>query len=317
MTTRAARTVVAATVLAVAAGVLTGCTETADESRTVQSHLGRIDHVDRVQVTTPSWEHGAAFAIGYDDIGDADGLATLLAEVDEVAADRGFTPYRVTLTPSGDADHELTVDDAFSGSDHERGVLDAWTAVGDAMIGRLDYTVEGGAETIAVDSGGGITHDVDEARRLGYGGPTTRWTFRNGATSFVVAGAVTSADVALLADVQGDVGSPDLPATASGWRLGRYADHVRLDVDLDLEGAATSPAGVTPQDFGDRIRPLAGAALDALARTGHPRFLSLRQVDADGSADVLATWTSTQPPTPGRDRLDRGWDGWLARLADS
>ncbi|MBZ5738083.1 hypothetical protein [Nocardioides mangrovi] len=312
------RGVAAAVVLAAVVGALTGCTETADETRTLQGRLGRIDGVGRVEVTSPSWEQGAAIAITYEDAGDPKALAALIGDVDDVAADQGVTPYRLTLTPDGAGGHALSVDDTFRASAGEQATLGAWFAVTAAMIGPVDYDAEDGWEWIGVDSGGGIAHDVGAARELGYGGATTRWTFRDGDTTFVVGGAVSATDVTLLADVQSEVGSAGLPVPAAGWRLGRYAGHVRLDVDVAID-EATTPARLTAKTYGARVEPLATAALDALRTTGLRRFLSLQQAPTDDEdrADVFATWTSTQPPAPGRDRLGRGWDPWLERVASA
>lgn len=298
-----------------------GCSGAVDRSRTVQTHLDRIDQVVRVDITSPAWDRGAAFAVTYEDVDDATGLAALIAEIDTAATDQGYATYRLDLT-SDDAsddtgDAHLLVDETFTGSPDEDAVLDGYYALTDTVLGAVTYDVQPAGESITVDSGGGIAHDVTEAARLGYGGATTTWTFRNRGTTFVAAGAVTPDDATLLQQVQRTVGSSTLPAAATTWRLDRRDGHVRLDLDVTFRDGPVEPALLTAETYGDTVAPLAEAALTATEVARLPVWLGLGYPTADGSGalDEFGTWTSTQPPARGRDRLGRGWDFWLYNLA--
>ena len=99
-----------------------------------------------------------------------------------------------------------------------------------ALLGDVHYRFEPGAESIELDSGAGILHDVSEAGRIGYGFPSTVWTFRSGDSAFVVAGRVSPLDVSLFQGTERTVSSEVLPAPAETWRLERREGHVLLDL---------------------------------------------------------------------------------------
>lgn len=306
--------------LVLAAGAaLGGCTQVVDQehaARTARTALGALDQVAAAEVTTASWDHGASISLTYADIDEAKGLSGLIAQVAEVAQDQGIGSYVLRLTPEDGDGEQLAVDETFAGSSGERAVLDHWFRVNDALLGTVQYDVERGCEAITVDAGGAIAHDVEAAGRDGYGDPDTTWTFRSGDSSFVATGPVTASDVRLLEDVQREVGSAGLPVAAERWQLFRRFGHVRLDLDVDLGKGAVSPADLTVASYGTAMTGLATAALGRLDETGLPRFLSLRHTSGDSApVDVFGTWTSTQSAAPGRDRLDRGWDAWLAKRA--
>ena len=239
--------VVLAGVLAalLSSALLSGCTEDADRAHVLQTHLGRIDHVDRVDVTAPTRTQGTAIRVTFDDQVDGpDALAKLIADVDAAADEEKYPTYRLDLAPHGD-DAALVVDDSFTGSDREDAILKNWFAVRDTLIGGIQVVAEPGSETITVDSAGGIAHDVSEASRMSYGTDQTTWVFVNGDTSFTASGRIGSSDVTLFQDVQRSVSSESLPASAPSWRLDRRAGHVRLDLDVDFSDESVPPAELT------------------------------------------------------------------------
>lgn len=297
---------------------LSGCTEDADRAHVLQTHLGRIDHVDRVDVSTATSGRGTVIGVTFDggEIDKAPELAALIADIDAAADGEGYSTYRLDLSPAGDP-AGLVVDDTFTGRDDESRVLANWYAVRDVLMGDLDYVVVPGSEAITIASGGAIAHDVGEASRIYYGSDDTTWTFVNADTSFTVTGPVGSGDVSLFQDVQRSVSSQSLPASAPGWQLDRRFGHVRLDLDVDFGGESVPPAQLTIAQYGHDVAPLAQAALASTRSAELPVWLDLRNDDGSGDfRDDFASWVSGQDPAKGRDPLDRGWDVWLAELAD-
>ncbi|MEP9363103.1 hypothetical protein ABLE68_09080 [Nocardioides sp. CN2-186] len=296
---------------------LAGCTEEADRAHVLQTHIGRIEHVDSVDVTTASRDRGTVIAVRFDAgaVDRAPALTTLIADVDAAVDDEGYSTYRLDLTPDSGA-AKLVVDDSFAGRDDETAVLTNWYAVRDALLGDLEYVVVPGVETITVDSGGAIAHDVSEAGHLHYGSAGTTWTFVNADTSFTVAGAVGFDDSSLFQDVQRSVSSESLQASAPGWRLDRRDGHVRLDLDVEFDGQPVPPAELTIARYGADVSALARAAIGAARVAGLPVWLDLHNDDGSGAFDDdFASWVTGQAPAKGRDPLDRGWDVWLAGLA--
>src|SRR4051812_19974056 len=95
-----------------------GCTQGADRAHALPTHLGRVDHVDSVDVTTASRDRGTVIAIRFDAgaVDKAAELTKLIAEVDTAANAEGYSTYRLDLTPDSGA-AKLVVDDAFTGRD--------------------------------------------------------------------------------------------------------------------------------------------------------------------------------------------------------
>lgn len=307
-TLRGAATAIAATT---AVALLAGCTEESDHTRNAETRLSKVEHVATVELTPSSWDRVATIVVGYADIDSPRGLARLLADLAEAIEERGYRTYRLELSEvDGDGDL-LVVDETLIEREDADAVIDAWFEATEELLGPVTYVVESGAESITVDSAGGIGHDVATARRIG-GRPGTTWVFRNRETRFAATAPVTASDVELFDDVHREAASTSLPVAADGWRLDRRFGHVRLDLEVDVPGVSGS--SLTVADHGADLRRLARAALTALDGTGLPAFLSLREATAE-SVDVFGTWTSTQRPAPGRDPEDRGWDRWLRALA--
>jgi hypothetical protein len=302
---------VIAVVAALLATALSGCAADLDESRAVQTEIGRVHQVVDVEVTTPSRDHAPAVSVTYSDaVDDPTELTALVRAVGRVTARRDYPAYLLTLVPAVDHDSALTVDEGFVDRDDAGDVLTTWFAVIDALIGPVRYVARPDGETITVDSGGGAAHDIAEVRRIRHGTATTTWTFRAGGGTFTASGRVRASDAALFQAVQRNAGSAGQPAWASGWQLDRRATHVRLDLDVDLDGGAVVPAQVTIPRFGRAIAPLADTSLTALLATGLPAWLRLHDGD-----DVFGSWASGQEPATGRDPHRRGWDAWLVKRA--
>ena len=315
--------------------LLAGCSAALDQAHSVQTRLGRIDQVTDTSVATPSEEHGAAISVGYRGVTTERGLSRLLAEVDRVADEADYPAYRLDLRPDEAPGDALVVDDSFIGSDAEPAVLHAWLLVTAALLGDVDYSYEPGRESITVDSGAAIGHDVGEASRVGYGFRDTTWTFSAEGVAFVVSGRVSPTDVQLFQGVQRTVASDSLPAPSPAWRLERRTDHVLLDLDVDLGGPSgagpVAPEQLTVARYGDDVERLVTAALGAVRVAGRPVWLRLHHRTAAGDPgdpggpggpgdpgdDVFGYWVSGQAPVRGRDRLVRGWDRWLAAVARS
>lgn len=296
--------------------LLTACSDPIDQSHTVQTQLNRIDAVTDAQVTTPSDSTGAVIEVVYNDDPTARELAALVKEIDAVTDREDYPSYRLDLVPAQDDGDRLTVDDTFVDSDDRSTVLENWLSTTSVLLGDVHYTFEPGTETIEVEAGPGILHDVGEASRIGYGYAGTEWTFRNGDTSFVVSGRVSPTDVDLFQDVQRSVSSEVLPAPATAWRLERRARQVLLDLDVGLEGTPVPPARVTIPRYGEAVSRLASAAMTATEAASLPVTLRLINPGAAGQGDdVFGYWVSDERPVRGRDPLVRGWDLWLEKLA--
>lgn len=310
----------AALCVVLSAGMLTGCTRALDQAHSIQTKLGRIDEVGDATVTTPSDERTPAITVRYTGIASDRELARLLTEIDRVADEADYPPYRLDLVAADAPGDTLVVDDTFIGSEAEPTVLTTWRRVTGALLGDVTYSYQPGNETIGVESGPAVAHDVGEASRVGYGFRDTTWTFRDEGTTFVVSGRISPTDVVLFQAVQRSVSSESLPAPARTWRLERRTDHVLLDLDVSLPGPV-APERLTVARYGDDVGRLVQAALGAVRAEGLPVWLRLHHradpEDPSSADDVFAYWVSGQQPVRGRDRLLRGWDQWLAALARS
>jgi hypothetical protein len=311
---RAVTHVSALLVLTLATTVLGGCSDAVDQAHSIQTKLGRIDAISAADVTTPTAERGPSISVSYDDAGTRRELSALIAAIDKIATDADYPSFRLDLKPVTSEGDVLVVDDSFSGSEDEPGVLDSWLTVLDVVLGDITYTFEPGSESIDVDAGAAVAHDVSEASRLRYGFPDTTWTFRNGDTAFVAAGRVSPTDVVLFQDVQRSVSSDVLPAPAPSWRLERSDHHVLLDLDVAFPGAPVDPEQLTIQRYGGDVERLAATAFSAVDVADLPVRMQLRN-PTDAGTDVFGYWISDQRPVRGRDKLVRGWDLWLVALA--
>lgn len=296
----------AAVVTAAVLLVVSGCAEQLDVAHTVQTRIGRLVGVADVAVAVPASDRGARIEVvlrpGLDDAA----VVALAAEVDGVAAAVAYPSYRLDLLEPGTADG-LVLDDTFAADRRAASVVAAWRRTAGALVGDTTLTYEGGRTTVRVASDGGLAHDVAEAGRLPLPpGPVT-WRFESGPGTVLVDGRIAPADVDLVERVQRSVVSPSLPVAARSWRLERRRTHASLDLAVDL---GTTPAALTVADWGPRLAPLAQAASVAVGQPRRRIELRLTHPSATGT-DVLAWWTSTHPPTPGRDPLRRGWDTWL------
>ena len=294
--------------------LLTACSGALDQAHTVQTHLNRIDEITDAQVATPSADTGAAITVTYQDSDSVRELTRLIAEIDRVATEESYPAYRLDLVPADNDADRLTVDDTFTGSADEPDVLENWLATTSALLGDVHYWFEPGSESIDLDSGAGILHDVNEASRIGYGFDGTVWTFRAGESSFVVAGRVSPTDVLLFQGAQRTVTSEVLPAPASVWRLERRAGHVLLDLRLAFAEGPVEPERLTVERYGDQVERVAGSAMAATAVAGLPITMRLVNPAPEGD-DVFGYWSSEAKPVRGRDPLARGWDAWLVDLA--
>lgn len=294
---------------------LSGCAGALDLAHTVQTHLNRIDEVSDASVSTPSADTGAAITVTYGGIETPRELGRLIAEIDEVADEENYPSYRLDLLPAGSTSDRLTVDDSFSGSADAADVLANWFATTAALLGDVRYRFEPGVESIDLESGAGILHDVGEAGRIGYGFAGTVWTFRTeDESAFVVEGRVSPSDVTLFQTTQRTVTSEVLPAPAASWQLERRDGHLLLDLDVAFADAPVAPDALTIERYGDDVERLATAAVGAVRPAGLPVTLRLVNPVPEGT-DVFAFWASDAPPVRGRDPLMRGWDVWLRDLA--
>lgn len=231
----------------------------------------------------------------------ADGVVALAAAVER--------PYVDLVDPAtGDV---LAVDAGFGTDTRASAVVAAWRRLSATTLGPTTSSYEHGLSTVAVDSGGGLLHDVAEAARVAPPPAPSTWRFAGNEGVALVHGRVTASDVALVERVQAGVLSPSLGVAAARWRLERRA--TRLLLDLWLPGAVP-PEQLVPATWAHRLAPLVTAARTALGRPSRPAELRLLQA-VDGGTDVVAWWSSDHPPAPGRDRLRRGWDAWLASRA--
>lgn len=309
--------------------LLAGCTTALDQAHSVQTKLGRIDQVADATVSSPSEERAAAITIDYTGVATVRQLTRLIEEVGQVADDEKYPAYRLDLVPTDSPGDTLVVDSTFAGSDVSTSVLTTWLRVTAALLGDVTYSYQPGHESIAVDSGAAVAYDVSEASRVGYGFRDTTWTFTNAGTVFVVSGRVSPTDVLLFSGVQRSVSSGALPAQAPAWRLERRTDHLLLDLDVAFTSGPVTPARLTIERYGEDVRRLVVAALDAVRVAGLPVWLRLHHradpgdpTDPSGPADtpdddVFGYWVAGQHPVRGRDPLLRGWDRWLADLARS
>jgi hypothetical protein len=294
--------------------LLTSCAGALDQAHTVQTHLNRINEVSGAQVTTPSADRGAAITVTYSDAGSVRELGRLIAEIDRVADEEDYPSYRLDLVPAGADGDRLMVDDSFAGSADEEAVLGNWFTTTAALLGDVRYRFEPGEESIDLESGAGILHDVSEASRIGYGFAGTVWTFRAGDSAFVVAGRVSPTDVSLFQGTERTVSSEVLPVPASTWQLERREGHVLLDLRVEFADADVAPERLTIERYGEDVERLAGAAMSAAAVAGLPVTMRLVNAGPEGD-DVFGYWSSDARPVRGRDPLARGWDLWLVGLA--
>ncbi|MGB0101730.1 MAG: hypothetical protein WBP61_15740 [Nocardioides sp.] len=300
--------------LAVPLVALTGCSGALDQAHTVQTHLNRIDEIESADVSTPSATVGPEITVTYDGSSSARELSRLIAAIDRVADGEDYPSYRLDLIPTDRRNDRLTVDDAFAGSPDEGTVLANWLSTSSVLLGDVHYRFESGQESIDVDSGAGILHDVGEASRIGYGLDGTTWTFHDGEDTFVVEGQVGPSDVSLFQDAARTLSSQALPAPASSWRLERRDDQLLLDLGVGLPGGPVPADQLTTSTYGDDVQRLAAVALAAARSAALP--ITLRLVNpAPAGSDVFGFWASDQRPVRGRDPLMRGWDRWLSRLA--
>ncbi|MCW2842296.1 MAG: hypothetical protein JWN22_212 [Nocardioides sp.] len=301
---------------AVVLGSVTGCSGTVDQAHSVQTRLGRVDGVLTADVSAPSATRGARIKVTFDPTLQPADLALLVGDVARAARQEKYPSYRLDLVP-GDGEHDvLVVDDGFHGSPDEKTVLANWRAVTEAVLGPVTYSFQAGNETISVDSGSAVVHDVTEVGRIGYGFSDTTWSFTSGDDNLLVSGRMTATDVDLMQRVQRTVGSAQLPVAATSWRLESRRRHLLLNLQVDLPGAPVDAHQVTIARYGEDVRLLARAALDAVRVTELPVWLQLWHSVPEGH-DVFGWWVSDQRPVHGRDRLDRGWDRWLSDLARS
>jgi hypothetical protein len=288
-----------------------GCADGIDQAHSVQTRLGRLEAVGDIDVDVPTADRGAQITVllvaGVDDAGVVD----LIASVDQVAIGEDYPSYRLELLEPGTAD-ALVVDDAFATDARALHVVGSWRRTASAFVGDTTLTYETGRTTVLVTSDGGLAHDVAEASRVALPPKPVTWRFESGPGTVVLDGAVTTDDVDLVERVQRGVVSPSLPVAAGSWRLDRRRTQVELDLRTDL--GATPSAELTPAAFGDKIAPLARTAVAAVGQPRRRVVLRLSRPTDDGT-DVFAWWTSDRAPVDGRDRLNRGWDPWLAQVA--
>ena len=302
--------------LCLPAVLLTGCTAALDQAHTVQTKLGRIDEIVDASVATPSEDTGAAIAVTFADTDSPRELSDLLGEIDKIADGEAYPSYRLDLTPADSAGDRLTVDDTFVDSPDQTTVLENWFSVTAALLGPVQYSFEPGMESITVDSGPGVGHDVGEASRIHYGFPNTTWTFVNGPTTFVASGRVSPTDLAMFENVQRTVSSQVLPTPAESWRLERHAHHVLLHLDVTFASGPVDPVRLTVEGYGEDVGRLVVAAVDAVRQARLPVRMELRNATVT-TPDVFGYWISDTRPQRGRDPLARGWDLWLLALTGS
>lgn len=300
-----------AVVAALIGAALTGCSDDVDESRTVQTHLGRVHQVIDAKVTPPTPDHSAAIRVTYDSqVDTATRLGDLIGEIEKVAEGLHYPAHRLTLIPAVAPTAALVVGDGFADHAQQGAVLTAWFALTGALLGPVTYDVQPDAETITVAAEGAAAHDVAEAQRIGHGSARTTWVFEADGSAFTATGRVRPADVALFQAVQRNAGVSGQPVWASTWQLDRRSDHVRLDLDLAFGTTLVAPAQLTVARYGRTVAPMARVSLTALASTRLPAWLTLHS-----GSDTFATWASRQAPGRGRDPRRRGWDPWLTQQA--
>lgn len=300
---------------AVLVAALTGCSDEPDRARSVRSAVAELAQVVSAEVTTATTDRGAVIRLNYAASADSPrALAAIVAGVDEVATERGYSPYRLILVPATKPDSRLSVDSTFGHRAGATRLLRAWLRVTSAVLGPVTYEIDRASEAITVDSKGGAAHDVAQVRRLRHGSATTTWVFRTGSGTFTADGRIRAGDARLFRAVQRNAGAGGQPASVLSWRLDRRQSHVRLDLDLGLTPRPPATQ-LTIDRYGRSLAPLVRTALTALATTGRPAWLSLHVRPDSTTDDTFATWASDRPSVPGRDPLNRGWDAWLAAQA--
>ena len=283
-----------------------------DQAHVVQTRLGRDDAVADVDVEVPTRDRGARISLLLDGGLDDASVLGLVASVEEITASQAYPSYRLDLVEPGTGD-SLAVDDTFVADPRAAAVVGAWRRASSAFVGTTALTYEHGRTTVVVTSDGGLAHDVAEASRLASPPPKpVSWRFVSGPGTVVLDGAVDPADVDLVERVQRGVVSPTLPVAAVGWRLERRRTQAELDLRADL--GTVAPAEVTLATWAEGIAPLVRTALASIGQPRRRVVLRLSR-STDNGTDVFGWWTSDQAPADGRDRLDRGWDAWLAGLA--
>lgn len=292
----------------------TGCSsEGLDRAQSLHTTLGTLDGVSDSDVATATATSSGLVGVVLDGRLEAPEVLAVLEDVAAAADRAGFAGYRLEVRRSPTEDDLLVVDDTFAGSRDAGGVVGTWVRAVDAFLGEVSYSVQPGNETIEVEAGGAVGHDVAEAARIGYGRSGTTWRFLAGPATFVVANRVGRRDVTLFNRVQRSVVSSVLPLPASAWRLERRSRHVLLDLEVDVPGGA-EPRRITVERWAAAVRPLAEAAVRTTRYPDHPRWIQLSDVAADGR-DTFGSWSSVADPVRGRDRHARGWDAWWDRLA--
>lgn len=297
-------------------GALTSCSEELDQAQGVQTRIGRIAEVVASDVTSIDADNAGTVRIDYREGLAAPDVVLLAGEVAAAAATQGYRGYRLTLREAGDPDHVLVVVDTFADQQAASEVVEHWQRLCSALIGDVRYDAEPGSARVEVESGGGFVHDVTEAARIGVQTLRTTWHFTAEGTDYVDEGALRPQDVLLAERVQRTVASPSLPVGASAWRLQTSNDHVLLDLRPGL--APMANAELTVGRYGEEVRSLVDAAVDALDVTARPLWLRLRHGGSDPSSpadDVFGWWTSDREPVRGGDALFRGWDTWLQEVA--
>lgn len=292
----------------------TGCSsEELDRAQSLHTTLGTLDGVSDSDVATATSTSSELVEVVLDGGLEAPEVLAVLEDVSAAAERAGFAGYRLEVRRSLTEDDLLVVDDTFTGSRDAREVVGNWVRTVDAFLGEVGYSFQTGNETIEVDAGGAVGHDVAEAARIGYGWSGTTWRFLAGPATFVVAHRVSRRDVTLFNRVQRTVVSSVLPLPATAWRLERRSGHVLLDLEVDVPGGP-EPQRITLERWAAAVRPLAVAAVRTTRYPDHPRWIQLSDGAADGR-DTFASWSSVGDPVRGRDRHVRGWDAWWDRLA--
>lgn len=300
-------------VLLVLVGGLSGCAEDLDRVASLQTTLAGVDGVSEAEVHPATTDTTEWIAVVLDHGLDTTDTLAVVTDVTAAATEAGSVDYRLEIRRSLTDDDVLVVDEAFAGSRSAQDVTATFIRLTDALLGEITYDVRGGSETIAVASGGGIGHDVAESARIGDGSSSTTWRFEAGPATFAVAGRIGTRDAHLFDRVQRSVSSSVLPLPAVRWRLKRQSTHVVLDLDVRVPGA-DDPDRITPERWGEDVRPLALVALHVSRYPDRPRWLTLTDV-AGPEPDTFASWRSDARPVRGRDPHLRGWDAWWARVA--
>lgn len=302
-----------ALLLVLLAGGLTGCAEDLDRVTSLRTTLAGVDGVSEAQVHPPTRDTAAWIAVVLDHGLDTTDTLAVIGKVTAAAEEDRFTGYRLEVRRSLTDDDVLVVDEAFAGSRAAESVTAAFVRLTDALLGEIVHDVRGGSEAVAVESGGGIGHDVAEAARIGYGTTLTTWRFHAGPVTFVVAGRIGSRDAHLFDRVQRTVSSSVLPVPAVRWRLERWSSQVVLALDVRVPGG-DDPGRISLDRWAGEVRPLAVAALRASRHPDRVRWVTLTDV-AGPDPDTFASWRSDTGPVRGRDPHLRGWDAWWARIA--